>query len=100
MAHTSTPSCPWLKRIVPLVAPQYLLLCLLISSCFLYRKNPKKLSFSVCSHSSTKVTYQYLLLLVGFGTLIYQKCYNRSPTVEGHQVLLSGAVAGERSAIS
>src|ERR1041385_1487025 len=63
-------------------------------------KTPKKLSFSACSYFFARVTYQYLLLLVGFDTLIYQKCYNRYPTVEGHQVLFSGAVAGERSAIS
>src|SRR3954471_8966980 len=48
-------------------------------------KTPKKLSFSACSYFFAKVTYQYLLLLVGFDTLIYRKHYNRSPTVEGHQ---------------
>src|SRR3954469_25596745 len=50
-------------------------------------KTPKKLSFSSCSYFFTKVTYQYLLLLVGFDTLIYRKHYKRSPTVEGHQML-------------
>src|ERR1041385_8111986 len=48
-------------------------------------KTPKKLSFSSCNYFFTKVTYQYLLLLVGFDTLIYRKHDERSPTVEGHQ---------------
>src|ERR1041385_2685533 len=51
----------------------------------LISKTPKKLSFSVCSYSLSTITYQYLSLLVGFHTLTYQKRYNRSLYVEGHQ---------------
>ena len=32
-----------------------------------------------------KTVYQSLLLLVGFDTLTYRKCYDRSPTLVGHQ---------------
>ena len=32
-----------------------------------------------------KTAYHFLLLLVGFDTLTYQKDYNRSPTLVGHQ---------------
>ena len=39
-------------------------------------KTPKYLPLSVCSLSLSSVTYQHLLLLVGFDTLIYQKSYN------------------------
>src|SRR3954463_8543430 len=62
-------------------------------------KTPKKLSFSVCSFSLSKVTCQYLLLLVGFDTLTYRKHYDRYPTLVGHKETFSGTVAGECSAI-
>src|ERR1041385_1734340 len=65
----------------------------------LISKTPKKLSFSACSYSLSKITYQYLSLLVGFDTLTYQKRCNRSLYVEGHQVTFSGTVAGEHNAI-
>src|SRR3954469_21248680 len=61
---------------------------------YLSRVSSITLYFSTCSYFFAKVTYQYLLLLVGFDTLVYRKRYNRSPTVEGHQVLFSGSVAG------
>ena len=32
-----------------------------------------------------KTTYHFLLLLVGFDTLTYQKGYDRSPILVGHQ---------------
>ena len=32
-----------------------------------------------------KTAYHFLLLLVGFDTLIYRKDYDRSPTLVGHQ---------------
>src|ERR1043165_3943054 len=46
--------------------------CLLLFCC-LNKKNPKYLPLSVCSLSLSSVTYQYLLLLVGFDILIYRK---------------------------
>ena len=41
-----------------------------------------------------KTAYHFLLLVVGFDTLTYQKDYDRSPTC-GSSRLFSGAVAGE-----
>ena len=32
-----------------------------------------------------KTVYHFLMLLVGFDTLTYQKDYDRSPTLVGHQ---------------
>src|SRR3954462_4347808 len=32
-----------------------------------------------------KTAYHFLLLLIGFGTLTYQKDYDRSPILVGHQ---------------
>src|ERR1041385_4839590 len=49
------------------------------------RKPPKKLSFSACSYLLTKVTYYYLLLLIGFDAFTYRKHCNRSHYVMGHQ---------------
>src|SRR3954468_580091 len=81
-----------------------LLLNTLYFTCFYFivaytEKSPKNLSFSACSYSLSKVTCQYLLLLVGFETLTYQKHYDRSPRLVGHQELFSGAIAGEYSTI-
>ena len=47
-------------------------------------KTHKNLSVSVCSETLNEFTSQYLLLLVGFDTLIYQKYYNSSPILVGH----------------
>ena len=42
---------------------------------------------SVCSETLNESTSQYLLLLVGFDTLIYQKYYDRSPILVGHHLV-------------
>src|SRR4051812_48191539 len=76
---------PFLKRIGPLAAPQHHLLSLLLFPCCLYPKTHKKLPFSTCSYSLSKITCHSLLLLVGFDTLTYRKGYDRSPTLVGHQ---------------
>src|ERR1041385_2813950 len=65
-----------------LLSTIYLLAFILL---LLISKTPKKLSFSACSYSLSKITYQYLSLLVGFDPLTYRKRYNRSLTVVGHQ---------------
>src|ERR1041385_8935197 len=43
---------------------------------FLISKTSKKLSFSSYNYFFTKVIYQYLVLLVGFDTLIYRNATN------------------------
>jgi hypothetical protein len=40
---------------------------------------------SIYSESLIKATWQHLLLLVGFDTLIYQKYYDTPPILVGHQ---------------
>src|SRR4051812_35402906 len=77
---------PLLKRIGLLAAPQHHLLSLLLFPCCLYPKTHKKLPFSTCSYSLSKITCHYLLILVGFDTLTYLKGYDRSPTLVGHQL--------------
>ena len=39
-----------------------------------------------------KTAYHFLLLLVGFNTLTYQKGYNRSPTLVGHHLAVEGTM--------
>ena len=82
------------KRIGPLAAPQHHLLFLLLFPCCLYQKTHKKLPFSTCSYSFLKITCQYLLLLIGFDTLTYQKGYDRSPTLVGHQYYFLAPLPG------
>ena len=41
-----------------------------------------------------KTAYHFLLLLVGFNTLTYQKDYDRSAIIVGHQGRVSGAIRG------
>ena len=77
---------PLLKTIGTLAAPQHHLLYLILLSCFLYQKTHKKLPFSTCRYSLSKITCHYLLLLIGFDTLTYRKGYDRSPTLVGHQL--------------
>ena len=48
-------------------------------------KTPKNLFASVYSKSFIKPACQYLLLLVGFDTLIYRKYYDTAPILVGHQ---------------
>ena len=48
-------------------------------------KTHKKLLCRTCNYSLLKITYLYLLLLVGIDTPTYQKSYDRSPTLVGHQ---------------
>ena len=73
------------KRIGPLAAIIIALVYLLILYLSAILKTPKNLSASVYSESLIKTTYQHLLLLVGFDTLIYRKYYDAPPILVGHQ---------------
>jgi hypothetical protein len=46
---------------------------------------PENLFASIYSDSLIKTAHQYLLLLVGFDTLIYRKYYDTPPILVGHQ---------------
>ena len=44
-----------------------------------------------------KTAYHFLLLLVGFDTLTYQKDYDRSPTLVGHQDSFLASLSGSEA---
>ena len=67
------------ERIGPLAAIIITVFYLLVLYLFAISKIPENLFASVYSKSSIKTTHQYLLLLVGFDTLIYRKYYDTSP---------------------
>ena len=74
-----------LKRIGPLAAIIITVFYLLVLYLFAISNTPENLLASVYSESSIKTTHQYLLLLVGFDTLIYRKYYDTPPILVGHQ---------------
>ena len=75
-----------LKRIEPLAAIIIVLFYLLALYLFVTIKTHKNPSISVCSETLLISTSQYILLLVGFDTLIYRKYCDRSIILVGHQV--------------
>ena len=74
-----------LKRIGPLAAIIITVFYLLALYLFAISNTPKNLFASVYSESLIKTACQYLLLLVGFDTLIYRKYYDTPPILVGHQ---------------
>jgi hypothetical protein len=97
---TETPVCPQkrlviisyttglsfaLERIGSLAAITIIVFYLLVLY-FLALPNTLENPFaSIYSESLIKTTYQHLLLLVGFDTLIYRKYYDTPPILVGHQ---------------
>ena len=73
------------ERIGPLAAIFITVFYLLALYLFAISKTPENLFASVYSKSSIKTTDQYLLLLVGFDTLIYRKYCDTPPILVGHQ---------------
>ena len=69
---SSVPRLILVKGLGHLLLLSYYLLCLSFTFLLLKPKTPKYLPLSVCSLSLSSVTCQYLLLLVGFDTLIYR----------------------------
>jgi hypothetical protein len=61
------------ERIGALTAIIITVFCLLALYLFALPNTPENLFASIYSESSIKTTCQHLLLLVGFGTLIYRK---------------------------
>ena len=68
-----------LKRIGPLAAIIITVFYLLALYLFAIPNTPENLFASVYSESLIKTAYQYLLLLVGFDTLIYRKYCDTPP---------------------
>jgi predicted membrane protein len=74
-----------LERIGPLAAIIIAVFYLLALYLFALPNTPENLFASIYSESLIKTTYQHLLLLVGFDTLIYRKYYDIPPIRVGHQ---------------
>jgi hypothetical protein len=74
-----------LERIGPLATITSIVFYLLILYLLALPNSPEKPFASIYSESLIKTTFQHLLLLVGFDTLIYQKYYDTPPILVGHQ---------------
>jgi hypothetical protein len=74
-----------LKRIGPLAAIIITIFYLLILYLSALSNTPKNPFASIYSDSLIKTDCQHLLLLVGFNTLIYRKCYNTPTILVDHQ---------------
>jgi hypothetical protein len=74
-----------LERIGPLAAITVIVFYLLVLYLLALPNTPENLFASIYSESLIKTTYQHLLLLVGFDTLIYRKYYDTPPILVGHQ---------------
>jgi hypothetical protein len=96
---TETPVCPQeclviinyttglsfaLERIGPLVAITIIVFYLLVLYLFALPNTPENSFASIYSESLIKTACQYLLLLIGFDTLIYRKYYDTPPILVGH----------------
>ena len=92
-----------LERIGPLAAIIITVFYLLALYLPAIPKTPKNLFASVYSKSLIKTAHHYLLLLVGFDTLIYRKYYGTPPILVGHRdyflALLPGSLALLKSGI-
>jgi hypothetical protein len=96
---TETPVCPQerlviisyttglsfaLERIGPLAAITIIVFYLLVLYLLTLPNTSENPFASIYSESLIKTTYQHLLLLVGFNTLIYRKYYNTPRILVGH----------------
>jgi hypothetical protein len=72
------------ERIGPLAAIITTVFYLIALYLFTLPNTPENPFASIYSESLIKTTYQHLLLLVGFDTLIYQKYYDTPSILVGH----------------
>ena len=81
--------CPSLSFATKRIGPSCCTLFTFITCCllqFILSQNYLLPIISVLAENTLqKTAYHFLLLLVGFDTLTYQKGYDRSPTLVGHQ---------------
>jgi hypothetical protein len=73
------------ERIGPLAAIISTIFYLLALYLLVLPNTSENLFASIYSESLIKTSYQHLLLLVGFDTLIYRKYYDTPPILVGHQ---------------
>src|SRR3954470_17127627 len=74
-----------LKKIGPLAAIIIAALYLLTFCLFAISNSPENPFTSICSETFIETARQHLLLLVGFGTLIYRKYCDTPPILVGQQ---------------
>ena len=65
---------------------------LLLVTNYLITKLSFTYNFSACREYLAENRLSFLLLLIGFDTLTYQKGYDRSPTLVGHQGRPTGCI--------
>ena len=73
-----------LQKVLGHLAALYLLYLLVTRYNLSYHKTIRYLQFQCLQKTLLKTAYHFLLLLIGFDTLTYQKDYDRSPTLVGH----------------
>jgi hypothetical protein len=73
-----------LERIGPLAAIIITIFYLLILYLSALSNTPENPFASIYSDSLIETTFQHLLLLIGFDTLIYRKYYDTPPILVGH----------------
>jgi hypothetical protein len=86
-----------LERIGPLATIIITVFYLLILYLSALSNTPKNPFASIYSDSLIKTVCQHLLLLVGFDTLIYQKYYDTSPILVGHQDYFMAPLSGSEA---
>jgi hypothetical protein len=79
-----------LEKIGPLAAIIITVFYILVLYLFALPNTPKNPFASIYSEFLIKTTCQYLLLLVGFDTLIYRKYYDTPPILVGHHSAHTG----------
>jgi hypothetical protein len=109
---TETPVCPQerlviisnttslsfaLERIGPLAIINTIVFYLLVLYLFALLNTPENPFVSIYSDSLIKTACQYLLLLIGFDTFIYQKYYNTPPILVGHQDYFLASLPGSEA---
>ena len=86
MCSSDLQAYPLLHKGLGHLAALYLLYLLFARYYLSYHKTIYHLQFQCLQKTLLKTAYHFLLLLVGFDTLTYQKDYDRSPILVGHQV--------------
>ena len=81
--------CPGLSFATKRIGPPCCTLFTFVTCCslqiILSQNYPLPIISVLAENTLLKTAYHFLLLLVGFDTLTYQKDYDRSPTHVGHQ---------------
>ena len=93
--------CPGLSFATKRIGPPYCTLFTFVSCCswqFILSQNYLLPLISVLAENTLlKTAYHFLLLLLGFDTLTYQKDYDRSHTLVGHQDSFLAPLSGSEA---